>query len=465
MPQILRDPASYTDPNGFVYWQDGQVYRRIYAERADFFRTLLGAPVTASLQTSGKLVPTQVVPDPEDGLLLAHDTVWPRSYPQEWCAPMLKDAGRLILDVAAELAEAGYGLADGHPWNVLFHRGRPVFIDLGSIVEAHPALPWPALAQFQRFVLYPLHLHGGGMGELARARLQDLALGVSADLAVRALPAGYKLTRPGVAFKLKLNQAAERITTGAPGRAGAPAAPRTVDAQVLRQVRKPFFGGLRRELDAVPVGGSGGGWVSYYASCPSMGEADAAAKQQLMERLLSDLSPRTVLDLGSNTGQYAMMAARAGARVVAVDQDEASVAALYAKVRQGGLDVLPLVMDLGNPTPANGWCASQRPAALDRLRSDAAFMLALIHHLVFTGNVNFQQVAELAAKAAERVALIEWVSAEDPMSVYLRRTATKDFSFYTLENLVAALEAAGFAVEAQEPHSQTRRMLVCRKRG
>jgi hypothetical protein len=370
---------------------------------------------------------------------------------------MLRDAGALILDVAATLAEGDLALLDGHPWNVLFDRGRPVFIDVGSIGPAHPALPWPALAQFNRFVRYPLHLHGAGMPELARARLHDLALGVSADLAMRALGASYKLRHPLVAAKLAANRAAERLADG-PRSGSAPAA-RTVDPATLKAIRKPFFGGLKRELAAIPLAARGA-WVSYYAQCPSMADADADAKQAVMSRLLGELKPDTVLDLGANTGVYARMAARAGARVVALDQDESSVAAMYQAARAESLDLLPLVMDLGNPSPANGWCSAQRPDALTRFRSSAVLMLAVIHHLVFTGNASLEQVAALARKAAKRHAVIEWVDLDDPMVRALRRTATKDFGFYTLEAFTAALEAEGFAVEALAPHAPTRRLLV-----
>jgi predicted RNA methylase len=314
------------------------------------------------------------------------------------------------------------------------------------------------MAQFNRFARYPLHVSAAGLPELARARLQDLALGISADLASRALPASYRLRHPIVAAKLGMNRAAETLADRAPASAQA-AQPRSVDPATLRGVRRMYFAGLRREIAGI-ASGTRGAWVSYYAACPSMADTEAEAKQARMAELLARLTPATVLDLGANTGQYAKMAARAGARVVALDQDESSVAALYGQVRAEGLDVLPLVMDLGNPSPANGWCAAQRPDALTRFQSDLALLLALIHHLVFTGNASLEQVAQLARRATRRHAVIEWVAPEDPMAVHLRRTATKDFGFYTEAALKAALAAEGFTVTALEPHAPTRRLLV-----
>ena len=84
MPLVERDPASYTDPNGYVYWQDGQVFRRIYPERAPFIEGLLNTPAVQRLVEAGQLIGSTVTPSEEPGLLLAHETIWPRSYPHEW---------------------------------------------------------------------------------------------------------------------------------------------------------------------------------------------------------------------------------------------------------------------------------------------------------------------------------------------------------------------------------------------
>lgn len=461
MTETRRDPASYTDPNGYVFWRDGCVMRRIYPEKADFMRALLAEPAIAALREEGKLVGTAIAEDGPAGLVLAHQTIWPRSYPIEWPPAMLREAARLILEVARRAAAADRMLADGHPWNVLFDGPRPVFIDVGSLVPAEGALLWPAQAQYDRLARYPLHLWAAGLGELARGRLADLALGVSPGLLLKTLPTGYRLARPRLTLALLAHRAAEAATAGPKGRAQSG---RPVDAGLLKRIRPGYFAGLARELDGLRFEGDSG-WVDYYASCPSMQAGEEAAKQALMEGLFAELRPATVLDLGANTGRYAKLAARAGARVVACDQDAASMDRLWREVSAERLAVLPLVLDLAAPTPASGWCAEQRPDALTRLRSDLALMLALIHHLVFTGNASLQQVARLASRAASRHAIVEWVGPDDPMSLHLRRTATKDFGFYTLEGLLAALGEEGFDVRALEPHAPHRRLLVATRRG
>ncbi|MDB5096801.1 MAG: Methyltransferase type 11 [Cyanobacteria bacterium RYN_339] len=448
---VARDPASYTDPNGYVYWQDGRVYRRVHT--ASHLKAVL-----AAFGDDPRLATARVVSEDAQGLVLEHGRVAPASYPQEWPAAMLKDAATLVVEVALAAAEKGFGLADGHPWNVFFDGPTPRFLDWGSFTPADPRLLWPAQAQFNRFLFYPLHLYAAGHAELARARLADLALGVGPALALKTLPTAYRLTHPKATLGLLANRAAERLTE-TPRAGTAPTA--TGDPAMLAKLRPGYFKGILRDVAAIRLPGPTGGWAAYYAACPSMERAQEDAKLRLMEQLLARFKPATVLDLGANTGRFSLLAARAGARVTALDQDDASMALLYREAKAERLPILPLVLDLGNPTPATGWCAAQRPNALTRFASDMALFLALIHHLVFTGNHSLEQVAQLARRVARRTAVVEWVGPQDAMAKYLARTATKDFGFYTLENLVAALEAQGFAVEALAPHAPDRRLLVC----
>lgn len=458
MPELAgrRDPASYTDPAGYLYWEGEALRRRIHPEHAGFMRELLGQDPIRGLMAAGRVIPTEVLDEDAQGLVLGHEVVSPRSYPSEWCWPMLRDAARLIVELAAELAASGRELVDGHPWNVLFRQGRPVFVDLGSVAPATPQLPWPAFEQYQRTCLRPLHLAAAGQPELARARLDGPEGGASADLLRRSLPASYRLARPGLALGLELEHALGQRQT--PGGA-APRLPAPPTPEVMRLIRARFFAGRERELARLPLS-QGSAWARYYEACPSMEAPEAAAKMRLVEQVLSRWQPPSVADLGTNTGQHALQAARLGARVVAIDQDEASIARLYQEVAASRLEVLPLVMPLSRPTPATGFLAAQWPAATERLAADTSMLLAVIHHLVFTSNHSLEQVAALARAFGTRHTLVEWVGPEDPMARYLRRTATRDFGFYTQDRLLTALEQVGYEVERLEPHAPHRQLLV-----
>ncbi|MEB3196128.1 MAG: hypothetical protein VKP62_02890 [Candidatus Sericytochromatia bacterium] len=455
-----RDPMSQADPHGALYWVDGQPTRRIFPSAVAWMRSVLAHPATRQLVNRGTLVSAQEQVLSDGTLHLTHERVRWISYPHEWPAPMLQDAADTILEVAEQLAEAEMELLDGHPWNVLFQGGRPVFVDWGSFGPASQHLLWTPHQQFERLCLNPLRLFEAGQRDLARARLQDPAWGVNSRQALAFLPATYWLRHPWAAVRLawqaRLEQAAHSEVS--------PAERPTFSSPHLPRIRQTFLAGVRRELRARRVAPPAAPWLAYYQTCPSMDQSEQATKQALVDQWLARWRPQTLLDVGANAGHFSLLAARRGISVVAVDQDEACLAALYARSRAEGLDLLPLCLDICHPGGGMGWCGTQRAAAWERLRAEAALFLALVHHLVFTHQIALSQLAEMVTALAGRHALFEWVAPDDPMSRGLRATSPRDFSFYTREALVDAFSRAGFEGEWLPPTSPTRQLLHLARR-
>ena len=94
-------------------------------------------------------------------------------------------------------------------------------------------------------------------------------------------------------------------------------------------------------------------------------------------------------------GHFSRMAAGLGASVAAFDFDAACIERMYLEAR--GRDetrLLPLVLDLFNPSPASGWMNRERASIFDRGRPDLVMALALIHHLAIVGNQPLPNLAE-----------------------------------------------------------------------
>ena len=152
-----------------------------------------------------------------------------------------------------------------------------------------------------------------------------------------------------------------------------------------------------------------------------------------------EIAPGRVLDLGTNTGQFARLARRSGARVVAVDLSPACIDAVYRE-SPGDAGLSPLVADLTKPTPAIGWRNIERRALLDWLRGDSVLALALVHHLRITGGIPLAEVLDLLTGLAP-TGVIEWVGREDPMvkrMLALRPDVYEDFTRETFEALLQA---------------------------
>ena len=75
-------------------------------------------------------------------------------------------------------------------------------------------------------------------------------------------------------------------------------------------------------------------------------------------------------------------------------------------------NLLPLVLDLTNPSPSIGWNHTERDSFAQRGPADMALALAVIHHLAISNNVPLAQLANFFAARAKWL-VIEFVPKSD----------------------------------------------------
>jgi ribosomal protein L11 methylase PrmA len=188
---------------------------------------------------------------------------------------------------------------------------------------------------------------------------------------------------------------------------------------------------LRRAVEGLRWQPSGH-WVEY-GTQTSYTERGAASKREIVERMLDASNARVVWDLGANVGTYSTVAAGNGRSVIAFDRDAASVERHWLTLAaEARASVLPLVMDLANPSPALGWALEERRSLIDRGPADAVLALALVHHLAIGNNVPLERIAALLARLGRR-AIVEFVPKEDPMTQHLLASRPDIFPDYTVD--------------------------------
>jgi hypothetical protein len=163
---------------------------------------------------------------------------------------------------------------------------------------------------------------------------------------------------------------------------------------------------------------------------------DRQAKSTFV-RKVCDYRPRDLVwDLGCNDGRYSLIAAERATTVVAMDQDHACIDQLYRSADSA--NVLPLCMDLANPSPAMGWRGRERKRLEDRGQPQLLFCLGLIHHLVIAANIPLAEVVNWLASFRAEV-ILEFPSKKDPMVQALLRNKRDQYDDYSRECLEAEL--------------------------
>ncbi len=379
------------------------------------------------------------------------------SYPYEWCFSQLQEAALLTLDLQSRALDAGMRLRDASAYNVQFDAGRPIFIDSLSFEVAPDTEPWPAYRQFCEHFLAPLALMAH-RDPRCGLMLRDFIDGIPLELAAALLPWRTRLNL-GLSAHIHLHARAQRRAGGgvAPAESGAPAPTRRISAtgqRALLDSLRRTVAGLRFE--------PGRGWADY-ATSTSYSVAATASKGEIVRAMLVLARGKTAWDLGANTGVYSSLATQAGYRVVAFDQDAGSVEAHWRHVRgDRNPAILPLVLDLANPSPGLGWGLRERRSFFERGQPDVLMALALVHHLAIGNNVPLEGIAELFARIAPH-AIVEFVPKEDPMTQRLLAARPDIFGRYTIEGFRDAF-GSRFRLARESPVADSPRTLFLLER-
>lgn len=445
--------SSFRDPAGFVYTREGVLYRQVNRSFQDRFEAFLGSGLYEELVRQRLIVPHQSVAlalaaTPDAVAVLAPERVPFVSYPYEWSFGQLRDAALLTLELQERALVRGFTLRDASAYNVQFHAGRPVMIDTLSFEPRQEGAPWVAYGQFCQHFLVPLALMSRvdiRLGALQRVYID----GVPIELGALLLgPSGW--LSPSLLFHIKLQAATQRRYADRDmGRARL----RPVGASALLELVR----GLRSAVEGLSWSPSGTEWADYTTDNTYTPEASGAKRERVVE-LLRGLGAETVWDLGANTGDYSRAARQVVRRVVSFDVDPAAVERNYRRVRaEGEAGILPLLMDLTNPSPAQGWAHGERLSLEQRGPADALLALALIHHLAIGHNLPLERVAAFLAQLG-RYLIIEFVPKSDSQVQRLLRSRPDIFPEYTREGFEAAF-ARWFTIEQSHPIPGSERTL------
>ncbi len=448
--------SSFRDPGGFLFYDKGKLLRQVNQEGKDDYELLHASGLYDYLVGKGWLVSHKVVPGhagigPDAYRVIQPEVVDFISYPYEWCFGQLKDAARATLRIQKAALQHGMWLKDASAYNIQFHRGRPVCIDTLSFEKYQEGLPWPAYRQFVEHFLAPLAL----MSYLHPDMNRMLSLymdGIPLELAARLLPfrSGF---RPSLLMHIHMHARAQKKFKDNVSR--------VARSSLSKKSLLHLIESLGQAVQGLKLKTKKSTWAGYYGFMNYSGQAFDHKKEHV-SAFLRKIHASRVWDLGANTGAFAILAAETGARCVAFDVDPLAIEALYQHTKEKKQQhILPLIVDITNPSPAIGWGNQERLSLPGREAPDAIMALALIHHLAIPHNVPLDKIAAYFSSLGDHL-IIEFVPKEDSQVQKLLATRKDVYPHYDVTHFEKAFAAYYTLVEKKTVQGSARILYLMR---
>jgi hypothetical protein len=351
------------------------------------------------------------------------------SYPYEWSFSQLKDAALATLSIQRLALKAGMSLKDASAYNIQFVRGKATLIDTLSFEIYKEGQPWVAYRQFCQHFLAPLAimaLKDVRLNQLLRVYIDGLPL----DLASELLPLKTRLNF-GLLTHIHLHASAQKKYAGA--------GVKSRGGGISKQAMTGLIDHLEATIKKLSWTPHGTEWGNYY-DITNYSDAAFEHKKGLIREWANLVKPALIWDMGANNGVFSREVSTTGSYIVSFDIDPAAVEQNHLQMKsEKAENILPLLLDLANPSPAIGWANRERESFGMRGPADMILALAVIHHLAISNNVPLPQLAEFFANMG-RWLVIEFVPKSDSQVEKLLASREDIFPNYTREGFEFAFK-------------------------
>lgn len=445
-------PSSYRDPEGFVFAENGLIYRYIAPTYFDAYNLLFSSGLYKELTDKGRLIKhVELHPEHNSGFkIILPEQIPFISYPYEWSFDMWKDAAIVTLKIAMLALQKGMMLKDATPFNIQFYRGRPVFIDTLSFERYEPGNPWIAYHQFCECFLGPLLLMQychRDMGKLFSAYPEGIPLEI-----INSLLPTRAFWSINVQLHIRLQQ---KISGGVKNK-------KESEGFFSQKKLLVLLTGLSDMVTGMKPKVSKSVWDDYYTDT-ILGADYLSAKLDIFKKFSADIPFKNIIDLGANDGYFSMLLRGRADWIIAADADSNCINALYRTIRKEKIkNIVPLVSVLTAPSPALGWANAERSSLTVRLKGDLVLALALVHHLAISANIPLSFIAKWLSDMAPFL-IIEFVPKTDEKVKQLLLHRKDIFANYTAESFRKEFEVY-FTTVCEEKVGHTDRILFLMKR-
>lgn len=454
-PTIQSLASSFRDPSGFVFQKNGILYRQVNKVFKDDFDQFIKSGLYDHFANNNWLVAHEEIAENYSGSDDWYKTLKPQripfiSYPYEWSFDMIKDAALLVLQMAREAMRFGMMLKDATPYNVQWRNGRPIFIDTLSFEKYDPSKPWIAYRQFCENFVAPLvlmHHRSQPLQQMLLAYPEGIPLTITRSL----LPwTSFFFFYTYLHIHLHSKWSSKKVMN-------TPVTQTNFSEKKMIQILESLTALVeKKKWKDKPTT-----WNQYYDEA-SQRDDYLPKKKEIIQQWLTEIDCKSAIDLGANTGEFSYLLAEKDIPVVAVDFDHSTINKLFTRVKTEGKNILPLVIDLANPSPAIGLNNTERASFMERTNVDLALALALVHHMAIGKNIPFKKIAELFEKMTSFL-IVEFIPKQDEKIQYMLSEKKDIYYDYTEQNFLMAFEKY-FSIEKKQEIANSGRILYQMKK-
>lgn len=452
MSEIALEPGSFRDRTARVFYHDGKIFRGLNDTALKEWQALSATAFYRRFSTSGGIIPTEQrelssIPfspsDQQWAAVLEHEKLPFVSYPYEWSFDMLRDAALLQLDLVIAALDEGMGLKDASAYNLQWKGASPVFVDVASFYKRTEGEPWVGYRQFCQMFLYPL-LVQAYRDVPFQPWMRGNIDGMDAEVCLNMLR-GRDYLRGGVLAHVYLQAKAQRAYNSTTRDVRADLSKAGFDKRII----KANAARLRALIAGLEWKPKQSTW-SDYLKCGHYEASDAAQKRDFVGEVAASRHWNLAWDIGCNVGVFSRIAARHATSVVAMDFDYQAIDKLYLALKAERVtNILPLIVNVTDPSPNLGWRNMERKRITERGQPDFVLALALIHHIVIGGNIPMAEFVQWLRDLGGEL-VIEFVTRQDPMVVTLLRNKDDRYTDYN-EQVFERELAARFAIAKRQP--------------
>lgn len=412
------------------------------------------------------------------------------SYPYEWTDSMIKDALLLHVELLIKLSKFGLTLKDGLPNNILFKYTTPVYIDFLSLVfigdlKNEAWLNSQGLTDSRYAVLHSMLFPFFVLPLLMLARGHYKA--AVEILSYRSCNCGSSTPSWKELFKKNIN--GKNISFAKYSSSIYLWIKITIALVVAKHKMdgfNQFMSFLKKSIENCNLPHHGSAYACYYAEkdedVPIDDIKNFSAKQSSIFNILRSKQPKTILDIGANTGWYSFLGSSLGANVIAIEQDRVCADIIYRKAKSQNLNILPLciafksltqeIFPISSPSNTSSVECNQTiplyARGTDRLSCELVLALGIVHHLILGEGYTFQELFDIFSEATKETLVVEFIDFNDDKIInepgFFGQIEKHDENTYNVNVFLSASASHFDLCEILNSIPNTRKIFVFKKK-